>query len=61
MCFNYYYYYYLFIIIIIIIVVVVVIESLVIVPISQSSALQRSGRAGRVRSGKVYRLYTGKS
>lgn len=35
-------------------------ESLVIVPISQSSALQRSGRAGRVRSGKVYRLYTGK-
>ncbi|XP_003384417.3 PREDICTED: probable ATP-dependent RNA helicase DHX35 [Amphimedon queenslandica] len=36
-------------------------ESLVIVPISQSSALQRSGRAGRVRSGKVYRLYTEES
>ena len=34
-------------------------ESLVIVPISQSSALQRSGRAGRLRSGKAYRLYTG--
>ena len=34
-------------------------ESLVIVPISQSSAQQRAGRAGRVRSGKAYRLYTG--
>ena len=29
-----------------------------VVPTSQSSALQRSGRAGRVRSGKSYRLYT---
>lgn len=34
-------------------------ESLVVVPISQSSALQRAGRAGRVRPGKVFRLYTG--
>ncbi len=31
------------------------------VPISQSSARQRAGRAGRVRSGRVYRLYTEKS
>lgn len=29
-----------------------------VVPVSQSSARQRAGRAGRVRSGKVYRLYT---
>ena len=35
-------------------------ESLVVVPISQASAKQRAGRAGRVRSGKVYRLYTEK-
>ena len=33
------------------------IEPLVTVPISQASAIQRAGRAGRVRSGKVYRLY----
>jgi ATP-dependent RNA helicase DDX35 len=33
-------------------------ERLVIVPISQSSAQQRAGRAGRVRPGKAYRLYT---
>ncbi|CAB3982885.1 probable ATP-dependent RNA helicase DHX35 [Paramuricea clavata] len=33
-------------------------ESLVVVPISQASADQRAGRAGRVRSGKTYRLYT---
>lgn len=33
-------------------------ESLVITPISKASANQRAGRAGRVRSGKVYRLYT---
>ncbi|KAL4234591.1 ATP-dependent RNA helicase [Mactra antiquata] len=34
------------------------IESLITVPISQASANQRAGRAGRVRSGKAYRLYT---
>ncbi|XP_048253674.1 probable ATP-dependent RNA helicase DHX35 [Haliotis rufescens] len=34
------------------------IESLVIVPVSQASANQRAGRAGRVRAGKAYRLYT---
>lgn len=33
-------------------------DSLVIVPISKSSAIQRAGRAGRTRAGKVYRLYT---
>lgn len=33
-------------------------ESLVIVPVSKSSAKQRAGRASRIRSGKVYRLYT---
>ncbi|XP_064641577.1 probable ATP-dependent RNA helicase DHX35 [Lineus longissimus] len=33
-------------------------ESLVIVPTSQASAEQRAGRAGRIRSGKAYRLYT---
>jgi pre-mRNA-splicing factor ATP-dependent RNA helicase DHX16 len=33
-------------------------ESLIITPISKSSAWQRSGRAGRVSSGKTYRLYT---
>jgi ATP-dependent RNA helicase DDX35 len=33
-------------------------ESLVIVPISKSSAIQRAGRAGRTRPGKVYRLYS---
>ncbi|XP_069698122.1 probable ATP-dependent RNA helicase DHX35 isoform X2 [Periplaneta americana] len=33
-------------------------DSLVVVPISQASAEQRAGRAGRVRSGKAYRLYT---
>nr|CAD7570303.1 unnamed protein product [Timema californicum] len=33
-------------------------DSLVIVPVSQSSADQRVGRAGRVRAGKAYRLYT---
>ncbi|KAG1692966.1 putative ATP-dependent RNA helicase DHX35 [Nymphon striatum] len=32
-------------------------DSLVIVPISQASAIQRSGRAGRIRAGKTYRLY----
>ncbi|XP_067943548.1 probable ATP-dependent RNA helicase DHX35 isoform X2 [Watersipora subatra] len=34
------------------------ISSLVITKISQASAVQRAGRAGRVRAGKVYRLYT---
>ncbi|CAI8014753.1 Probable ATP-dependent RNA helicase DHX35 [Geodia barretti] len=33
-------------------------ESLMVVPVSQSSAVQRAGRAGRVRTGKVFRLYT---
>ncbi|KAG8200740.1 hypothetical protein JTE90_022345 [Oedothorax gibbosus] len=33
-------------------------DSLVVVPVSQASAEQRSGRAGRVRSGKAYRLCT---
>lgn len=33
-------------------------DNLITVPISKSSADQRAGRAGRVRSGKVYRLYT---
>nr|XP_043607502.1 probable pre-mRNA-splicing factor ATP-dependent RNA helicase DEAH5 [Erigeron canadensis] len=34
------------------------IESLVITPISQASAKQRAGRAGRTGPGKCYRLYT---
>lgn len=33
-------------------------DSLVVVPVSKASAIQRAGRAGRVRPGKVYRLYT---
>ncbi|PWW71601.1 P-loop containing nucleoside triphosphate hydrolase protein [Tuber magnatum] len=33
-------------------------ESLLITPISKSSALQRAGRAGREAPGKCYRLYT---
>ncbi|KAF7284619.1 hypothetical protein GWI33_021811 [Rhynchophorus ferrugineus] len=33
-------------------------DSLVVMPVSKSSAAQRAGRAGRMRSGKVYRLYT---
>ncbi|XP_055692828.1 probable ATP-dependent RNA helicase DHX35 [Lutzomyia longipalpis] len=32
-------------------------DSLVVVPVSRAAAEQRAGRAGRVRSGKVYRLY----
>lgn len=35
-------------------------DSLVVVPVSKASADQRSGRAGRVRSGKAYRLYSEK-
>lgn len=37
------------------------IESLVVTPISRASADQRAGRAGRMRAGKVYRLYTEES
>nr|XP_050855532.1 probable ATP-dependent RNA helicase DHX35 [Vespula vulgaris]XP_050855534.1 probable ATP-dependent RNA helicase DHX35 [Vespula vulgaris]XP_050855535.1 probable ATP-dependent RNA helicase DHX35 [Vespula vulgaris] len=33
-------------------------NSLTIVPVSKASADQRAGRAGRVQSGKTYRLYT---
>ena len=33
-------------------------DSLVIAPISQASARQRAGRAGRTGPGKCYRLYT---
>ena len=33
-------------------------DSLVITPISQASARQRAGRAGRTGPGKCYRLYT---
>uniref|UniRef100_T1J1R0 RNA helicase n=1 Tax=Strigamia maritima TaxID=126957 RepID=T1J1R0_STRMM len=33
-------------------------DCLVVVPVSQASAEQRAGRAGRERSGKAYRLYT---
>ena len=34
------------------------VDSLIVVPTSRASAEQRAGRAGRVRSGKAYRLYT---
>jgi pre-mRNA-splicing factor ATP-dependent RNA helicase DHX15/PRP43 len=34
------------------------VESLLVSPISQASAQQRSGRAGRTRPGKCFRLYT---
>nr|CAG4643743.1 EOG090X01NK [Lepidurus arcticus] len=33
-------------------------DALVVVPISQASCVQRAGRAGRMRPGKVYRCYT---
>eukprot|EP00898_Chlorokybus_atmophyticus_P005499 jgi/Chlat1/5950/Chrsp4S06270 len=33
-------------------------ETLVVAPISRASAKQRTGRAGRVRPGKCYRMYT---
>lgn len=34
------------------------VESLLVIPISQASAKQRAGRAGRTSPGKCYRLYT---
>lgn len=34
------------------------VESLLVTPISQAAASQRSGRAGRTRPGKCFRLYT---
>lgn len=34
------------------------INMLIVCPISQAGSKQRAGRAGRVRNGKVYRLYT---
>ncbi|GAB5029941.1 pre-mrna-splicing factor atp-dependent rna helicase-like [Nannochloropsis oceanica] len=37
------------------------VESLLVSPISKASAQQRSGRAGRTRPGKCFRLYTEKS
>ena len=37
------------------------VESLLVSPISKASAKQRSGRAGRTRPGKCYRLYTEES
>ena len=36
-------------------------ESLLVSPISRASARQRSGRAGRTRPGKCFRLYTEQS
>jgi pre-mRNA-splicing factor ATP-dependent RNA helicase DHX15/PRP43 len=37
------------------------VESLLVSPISQASAQQRSGRAGRTCPGKCFRLYTERS
>jgi pre-mRNA-splicing factor ATP-dependent RNA helicase DHX15/PRP43 len=37
------------------------VESLLVSPISQASAKQRAGRAGRTRPGKCFRLYTERS
>ena len=37
------------------------VESLLVSPISRASAQQRSGRAGRTRPGKCFRLYTEQS
>ena len=37
------------------------VESLLVSPISQASAQQRAGRAGRTKPGKCFRLYTEKS
>ena len=36
-------------------------EALVVTPVSQASAKQRAGRAGRTRPGKCFRLYTEQS
>ena len=36
-------------------------ESLLVTPISQASASQRAGRAGRTKPGKCFRLYTEES
>ncbi|XP_063980646.1 probable ATP-dependent RNA helicase DHX35 [Diachasmimorpha longicaudata] len=36
-------------------------DSLIVAPVSKASANQRAGRAGRVQSGKAYRLYTEKA
>lgn len=33
-------------------------DSLAVVPISKAAAEQRAGRAGRIRHGKIFRLYT---
>ena len=33
-------------------------DTLIVAPISQASARQRAGRAGRTGPGKAYRLYT---
>uniref|UniRef100_A0A1I7XZB9 RNA helicase n=1 Tax=Steinernema glaseri TaxID=37863 RepID=A0A1I7XZB9_9BILA len=37
------------------------VESLLVCPISKASAMQRSGRAGRTKPGKCFRLYTEKA
>eukprot|EP01104_Vermistella_antarctica_P013743 TRINITY_DN420_c0_g1_i4.p1 TRINITY_DN420_c0_g1~~TRINITY_DN420_c0_g1_i4.p1 ORF type:complete len:514 (+),score=134.85 TRINITY_DN420_c0_g1_i4:160-1701(+) len=37
------------------------VESLLVTPISQASAQQRAGRAGRTKPGKAFRLYTEKA
>ena len=37
------------------------VESLLVSPISQASAQQRAGRAGRTQPGKAFRLYTERS
>lgn len=34
------------------------VESLMVVPVSKASALQRAGRSGRTQPGKCFRLYT---
>lgn len=36
-------------------------DSLMVVPVSKAQAEQRAGRAGRIRNGKVFRLYTEES